>query len=343
MTKAAVKRREAVLKIIVSEYIVTANPVASETVLRRYRLGVSPATIRNDMAALEEEGYITRPYTSSGSIPLDKGYRFYVESLPQQQDLPSDEQRRIKQLLDTAVDEYDRLLKLAARTMARLVGNAAIVTFPTAQECRFKHLEIIAMHQYMAMLVLMLSNAMLRRQTVNFDDPISEDELNDAAARLNREFAGLTRKQIADKRAELSAIEKKITSTIWDIMSREDTIEYENAYLEGVRLMLAQPEFYQRDRMLGILELMEAKEWLKRVIDWQIYEKGTRVIIGEESREAALQDLSLVMSSYGIPDEASGAVGIIGPKRMDYRRAIASVNYISGLLSDLVARVCKVD
>jgi heat-inducible transcriptional repressor len=343
MSKAAYKRRDSVLKIIVSEYIVTANPVASELILRHHSLGVSPATIRNDMASLEEEGYISRPYTSSGGVPLDKGYRFYVESLSHSQDLTGDEQKNIRQLLDTAVDEYDRLLKIAANAMSKLVGNAAIVTFPKSLECRFKHLEIVAMHQYMAMLVLILSNAVLRRQTISFDDPVAAEELGAIAARLNREYSGLTKKQIAGKKLDLSKVEKKISATISDIMSGEDTIEYENSYLEGVRLMLGQPEFIQRERMLGVLELVEAKGWLRRVIDWQVSDTGVKVIIGEENRDAALRDLSLVMSNYGIPDQARGAVGIIGPKRMDYRRAIAAVNYISGLLSELVARVCKND
>jgi heat-inducible transcriptional repressor len=343
MSKAAYKRRDSVLKIIVSEYIVTANPVASEMILRHHSLGVSPATIRNDMASLEEEGYISRPYTSSGGVPLDKGYRFYVESLSRSQDLAVDEQKRIRQLLDTAVDEYDRMLKMAANTMAKLVGNVAIVTFPKAPECRFKHLEIVPMHQYMAMLVLLLSNAVLRRQTINFDEPVVSGQLDEYAARLNREYSDLTKKQITEKKLEQSKVEKKISTTISDIMSDEDTIEYESSYLEGLRLMLGQPEFVQRERMLGVLELMEAKGWLRRVIDWQISDNGVKVIIGEENRDTALRDLSLVMSNYGVPDQARGAIGIIGPKRMDYRKAIAAVNYISGLLSELVARVCRSD
>lgn len=343
MSKAAHKRRDSVLKIIVSEYIVTANPVASEAILRHHSLGVSPATIRNDMASLEEDGFISRPYTSSGGVPLDKGYRFYVESLSQSQDLTGDEQKRIKQLLDTAVDEYDRLLKIAANTMSKLAGNAAIITFPKSLECKFKHLEIAVMHQYMSMLVLMLSNAVLRRQTINFDDPVTIEQLSNAAIKLNREYLGLTKKQIAEKKLDLSKVEKKISTAISDIMASEDTIEYENSYLEGLRLMLGQPEFVQRERMLGVLELMEAKGWLRRVIDWQISESGVKVIIGEENHDSALRDLSLVMSNYGVPDQARGAIGIIGPKRMDYRRAIATVNYISGLLSELVARVCRND
>ncbi|RPJ61209.1 MAG: heat-inducible transcription repressor HrcA [Dehalococcoidia bacterium] len=343
MSKAAYKRRDDVLKIIVSEYIVTASPVASEMILRHHSLGVSPATIRNDMASLEEEGYIKRPYTSSGGVPLDKGYRFYVETLSQNVGLPGDDQKRIRNMLDTSVDEYDQLLKIAATTMAQLVGNAAIITFPKSSESRFRHLELVEMHEYMAMLVLILSNAVLRRQTLSCDAPVAQELLNEVAARFNREYAGQTRNQIVAKKKNLNPLELKVLNTVTDIMVSEDSIEYSNTYLEGVRLMLGQPEFVQRERMLGVLELMEAKGWLKHLTDWQITDDGVKVIIGEENAETSLHDLSIVLSSYGVPEQVRGTVGVIGPKRMDYRKAISAVNYISSLLSELVARVCKND
>lgn len=343
MSKAAYKRRDDVLKIIVSEYITTATPVASEAILRHHSLGVSSATIRNDMASLEEQGYIARPYTSSGGVPLDKGYRFYVESLSQNEDLPGEEQKRIKNLLDTAVDEYDRFLKMAAATMAQTVGNAAIITFPKSPESKYKHLELLKMHEYVAMLVIILSSAVLRRQTLDFDEPLTDEQLISAAARFNHEFAGKTRKEITDSKLDLGPLEKKILATIVDIMASEDAIKYDDSYLEGIRLMLGQPEFVQRERMLGVLELMEAKGWLRQLLDWQVTDEGVKVIIGDESQTTAMHDLSLVIGNYGVPEQVRGTVGVIGPKRMDYRKAISAVSYISGLLSELVARVCKID
>jgi heat-inducible transcriptional repressor len=141
----------------------------------------------------------------------------------------------------------------------------------------------------------------------------------------------------------MTPLEKRISGTISEVMAGEDSIEYESSYFEGLRLMLEQPEFIQRERMLGVLELMEAKGWLRNVIDWQVTDEGVKVIIGEENRESALHDLSLVFSHYGVPDQVQGAVGIIGPKRMNYSKAISTVNYISGLLSELVARVGRDD
>ena len=314
MSKAAYKRRDAVLKIIVSEYITTAVPVASEAILRHHSLGVSPATIRNDMASLEDDGYITRPYTSAGSVPLDKGYRFYVENISGRIDLPAEEQKRIRRLLDAAVDEYDRLLKVAAGVMSRLVGNAAIVTFPKSTECRFKHIELISMQQYIAMMVLILGNAVLRRQTIKFTEPVEQAQLSGASVKFNREYAGRTRGQIAARKQEMPPLEKQVSDAIVQVMASEDAIEYETSYFEGLRLMLEQPEFVQRERMLGVLELMEAKGWLRNVIDWQVTDEGVKVIIGEENRESALHDLSLVFHNYGVPDQVRGGRGYYRPQ-----------------------------
>lgn len=339
MSKAAGKRRNDVLRIIVNEYIATASPVASESILRRHSLGVSPATIRNDMASLEEEGFITRPYTSSGGVPLDKGYRFYVESIPNGLELSQAEQQRIRNLLASAVDEYDRLLKTAAAIMSQLVGNAAIVTFPKMCESKLRRVELLEMHEYMAMLILILSNAVLRKQTLTFDHPVSQVQLSELATKLNREHIGQTQKQMAEATLKAPPVEQKVLAAVGDIMSNEDAVENDSAYLDGLRLMLGQPEFTQRERMLSALDLMEEKGWLRHLIDWQVTDEGVRVIIGEENRQTALHDLSLVLSNYGVPDHARGTVGVIGPTRMDYRRAISAVNYISGLLSEVVAKV----
>jgi heat-inducible transcriptional repressor len=343
MTKEANKRRDTVLKIIVNEYIATALPVASESILRHHRLGVSPATIRNDMAFLEEEGYITRPYTSSGGVPLDKAYRYYVETISENVGLPSEEQKRIRSALNEAVDEYDRLLKMAANIMAHLVGNAAIVTQPMSSENKFRHMELVEIHEYMALLVLVLSNAVLRRQILTFEEPVDQAQLSQVANKFNREFSGHSRSLIEGNLLEMTPVEKKITEIVTEIMASEDRLEHENSYLEGLRLMLGQPEFTQRDRMLNILEFMEARGWLRHVIDWQIASDGVKVIIGGENRESAPHDLSLVLGSYGVRNQVGGTIGIIGPTRMDYRKAISAVNYVSGLLSEVVFRIYQED
>lgn len=343
MARGLAARRETILKIIVSEYIATAVPVASEAIYRNYQLGVSPATIRNDMAYLEAEGYVTRPHASAGGVPTDKGYRYYVESLAKEVELPLEEQYRIRRLFREVEEELERWLKLAAAIVARLVKNAALVTLPKSSRCRFRHLELVALHEFVALMILVLSEAILKRQLLSFDRPITPEWLTGIGNKLNAAFAGLDSSEIAAKRMELTAEERQITEAVVDIMVAEDEMEYEDPHLEGLRLMLGQPEFAQKDRMLDIMELLETKEWLSTAFSRRSTELGVQVVIGEENQDKMLRDLSLVFSGYGIPGRASGTIGVIGPTRMDYRRAISAVSYMSGILSDLVAGVCRGD
>jgi heat-inducible transcriptional repressor len=341
MLKGLTPRREAVLRIIVNEYIVTALPVASETIFRNYPLGVSSATIRNDMAFLEDAGYIARPHTSAGSVPLDKGYRHYVESLANEAELPLEEQYRIRELFREVEEEFERWLKLAATIAARLVRNAALVTFPKPRKSRFKHLELVALQEFAALMVLVLSEAILKRQLLSFEEPVTQERLTIITNKLNTVCSGLTSSDILAKKLELDSGEEQILEAVIDIMAAEDKLEYEQPHLEGLRLMLGQPEFAQKDKMLSIMELMETREWLSSALAQRSSEVGVQVVIGEENRDETLRDLSLIFSSYGIPGQIDGTIGVIGPTRMDYRRAISTVDYMSEVLSGLVAGVCR--
>ena len=343
MLKGLTRRRETVLKIIVSEYIATAVHVASETIFRNYTLGVSPATIRNDMAYLEQEGYIARPHTSSGSVPLDKGYRYYVESLAKETELPLEDQYRIRKLFHEVEEEFERWLKLAAAIAARLVRNAALVTFPKSTQCRFRHLELVGLQEFVALMVLVLSEAIIKRQLLSFEEPVTQERLTTMANKLNATYVGSTGSEILTKKVGLTSEEEQVAKAVVDIMTAEDELEYEEPYLDGLRLMLGQPEFAHKDRMLSIMELMETKEWLSSAFAQQSSDVGVQVVIGEENRDETLHDLSVVFSRYGIPGRVGGTIGIIGPTRMDYRRAISTVDYMSAVLSDLVAGVCRGD
>ncbi len=334
------KRRKVILNIIVAEYIATAIPVASETILRNSRLSVSSATIRNDMAYLEKEGYIAKPHTSAGSIPLAKGYRHYVESISKNVELPLAEQNRIKESFHN-IEEVERWLKLAATMMARVAGNAALVTFPKAGQYHLKHLELVSMNESLALLILVLSETVLKQQLLSFTEPLNQEQLTNIANKLNARYAGLTNSQIMANKLDSTPEERRITDVITELMASEDEMVYHQSYLEGLRLMLGQPEFIQKDRMLDILELMEARNWLDTLLRRQIGPERVQVVIGEENRDKTLKDLSLVLGRYGVPKKIGGTIGVIGPTRMDYRKAISTVNYMSGILSYLVAGVCE--
>jgi heat-inducible transcriptional repressor len=335
-------RRKAILNIIVAEYIATALPVASETILRNYQLSVSSATIRNDMAYLEKEGYIAKPHTSAGSMPLAKGYRHYVESISKNIELPIEEQHRIRDSFHN-IEEVERWLKLAATMMARLVGNAALVTFPKASQYHLKHLELVSLNEFLALLILVLSETVLKQQLLSFTEPLGQEQLNSIANKLNSHYTGLTSSQISAKKFKSTPEERRVAAAVTDIMSAENEMEYHESYLEGLRLMLGQPEFIGKERMLRILELMEARDWLKSYLHKQLEHERVQIVIGEESHDETLKDLSLVLGRYGVPKKVGGTIGVIGPTRMDYRKAISTVNYMSGVLSYLVAGVCEED
>jgi heat-inducible transcriptional repressor len=331
------ERREAVLKAIVEDYVTKAAPVASSVIVHRYGLRVSPATIRNDMACLEREGYVIRPHRSAGSIPTDKAYRYYVELIGEEIELPSVEQYLIHQLSQEAKEELEQWLKTVAALLARLVHNLVVITTPKAVPCRFKHLDLVALQDFMALLIVVLYQAKVRRQVLSFDRNVSQDELTRLANKLTSVCAGMTSNEILAKREGLAPEERQISESLVEMMAAEDKLDYGEPYLEGLRLLLSQPEFVNSPRILGILEVLEGEDWLRNMFCQESSRTGVKVVIGEENPEPALQDLSLLASQYGIPDRASGIVGVIGPKRMDYAKAISSLNFLSALLSNSLA------
>lgn len=333
------QRRANILKIIVRDYIATATPISSDTIFRHYNLGVSPATIRNDMAHLEEEGYIGRPHTSAGCIPLDRGYRFYVESIAEESSLPVEDQVRIREFFDQIEEEIDRWLKMAAMLLSNLVGNAALITFPKANKCRFKHIELVPLHDFLAMMIVIFSETLLKHQLLSFSKPVTQDQLTSIANKMNDVYSGHTSSEISHIIKEPTIEEQRITESILEIMAAEERVEYNRPYIEGVRLMLGQPEFVDKGKMLGIMEMMEAGDWLRPVLTKTYDRKKIQVVIGNESNATALNDLSLVLGRYGVPQKVDGALGIIGPTRMDYGKAISTVNYVSDILSYLISGI----
>ena len=331
------ERRETVLRVIIEDYITRAAPIASSAIVEKYGLRVSPATIRNDTAYLEREGYVIHPHHSAGSIPTDKAYRYYVELIGEEIELPHVEQYLIHQVSQEAREELEQWLKTVAALLARLVQNLVVITTPKAIRCRFKHLDLLALQDFMALLVVVLYEAKVRRQVLSFNRKVSQDELTKLANRLTSVYGGMTSTEISAKRDTLSSEERQISESLADIMAAEDKLEYGETYLEGLRLLLSQPEFINSPRVLGILEVLEGEDWLRNMLSQESGRGGVKVVIGEENPEPALQDLSLLASQYGVPDRASGIVGVIGPKRMDYVKAISSLNCLSALLSNSVA------
>lgn len=329
-------RTATILKFIVEQYITRAVPVPSQAVASDSTLGVSPATIRNEMAYLEHEGYITRPHTSAGCIPSDKGYRFYVETLDNIE-LPLTQQHLISHLFQQAEREVERWLSLTATLLAQLVQNVAVVTMPKPADCKFKHIELVSLQDLLGLLVLVLQGAKVKQQLVLFDQLVPQPQLTAISNKLNELYSGLNCQQISAKDAELTAMEKQITDYLLEIMRTEDEQEYEEPHLDGLQFILNQPEFAHGDRVRPLLESVEHRNLLKIILPQALNKNRTQIIIGKENKAEAFQDYSMVISRYGLPDEASGTIGVVGPTRMPYAHTIPTVGYLSSVLNRLVA------
>ena len=331
-------RTETILKSIVEQYISKATPVPSQSITNEYDLGISPATIRNEMACLEHEGYITRPHPSAGSIPSDKGYRHYVESLDDIK-LPLTEQRLVSHLFHQVEKELEGWLNLAATLIAQMVQNVVVITIPKPQACQFKHLELVSLQDYSVLIILVFSGAKVRQQLTTFAQIISQSELTAIAHKLSVAYSGLTNSQILAKSRGLSSIEQQITDYLVKIMETEDDREYEVHYLDGWHFMLNQPEFARNQQLLTLMELVEQRNLLRSIVPPELTSDRVQVIIGKENKVEAIHNYSVVIKQYGLPEEAVGTVSVIGPTRMPYAHTMATVGYLSSVLSQLAAKL----
>ena len=331
-------RTETILKSIVEQYITRAIPVPSQSIFNDYELEVSPATIRNEMAHLEQEGYITRRHPSAGSIPSDKGYRYYVGSLTDIK-LPLTEQRLISHLFHQVETELVEWLSLAATVIAQLAQNLVIVTTPKSVDCQFKHLELVALQDSLALVILVLRGARVKQQLITFDQVTSQPGLTAIANKLNIAYSGLSRQQILAKGMGLSPTEQQVTDCLLKIMQAEEEQGREEPYLNGLHFMLSQPEFAHSQRMLALMELAEHRNLLRIIVPQGLSSRGVQVVIGRENKAEVIHDYSVVISRYGLPEEAVGTIGVIGPTRMPYARTISVVSCLSTVLSGLVAEL----
>jgi len=332
------QRREAILKSIVGQYITRAMPVPSQSIINNYELGVSSATIRNEMAYLEEEGYIIRPHPSAGSIPSDKGYRHYVNSL-RDIELPLVEQRLINHLFHQVEGKLDEWLSLAATITAQLSQNMALVAKSKQINCQVKHLELVALQDSLALVVLVLHGIKVKQELITFDQVISQIKLTAISNKLNNLYTNLNRQQISAKNAELSSIEQQATDCVVKIMQTEDEHGYDEPYLNGLHFMLNQPEFTHSDKTLALLELIDQRKLLMTIIPGKLLSKNVQVVIGKENKAEAIHDYSIIMNQYSLPEGNAITIGVIGPTRMRYARTISTVDYLSSALSRLITEL----
>jgi len=333
------RRAETILKSIVGQYITRAVPVPSHSITSDQELNVSSATIRNEMVHLEQEGYIIRPHTSAGSVPLDKGYRHYVASLGTVQ-FPVEERRLVDHMFHQIEQEISGWLNLAATLTAQRVQNVAVVTMPRTKACQFKHLELVSLQETLALAVLVLYGARVTQKLINFKRAVPQSELTIIASRMSSEFYGLSASKITELKDKLSDIEQQIVDCLVNLMETEDKRENEETYMDGLHFTLNQPELARNHALTQTLtELIENRDLVRSIVPSRLRSQGVEVIIGKENNAEAVHEYSVVISRYGLSDEAVGTISVVGPTRMPYARTIATVGYLSMVLSSLVARL----
>ena len=293
------------------------------------------------MAALEEAGYLSRPHPSAGSIPLDKAYRLYVETLVamEMERIPSQTRWEVRKQLSQVERDVDGWTSVAAAILSSLVGNMAIATFPKARESRVRHLELVRLQDLLAMLIIVMEQTTLRRQLIRVTVPFQLIELENSSNRVKSELQGLTRRQIESKQMDLTPLEHDVVEAAKLILKEEDQANYRDHYVVGLRNLLAQPEFSANEQVRLLVEGVEDGTLVQAVLEETPDEDVIMVKIGRENRGDMLWPLSIVIGQYGIPDVAFGAVGVIGPTRMEYPKAITGVQFMSSVMSELVESV----
>ena len=331
------ERRAQLLSLIIREYVDSAIPVGSDAIVRKHELPFSSATIRAEMARLEEDGYISHPHTSAGRVPSDQGYRYYVEALMQENDLPWEVKQTIRHQFHQAGREEDEWIQLAAAVLARAVQNAAVVTVPHSPESRLKRLELVGIQDNAALLVIVLHQARVKQQVLLFPEPVEQEELTRISNRLNDVFAEHTAAEIGRSQATMTQLEWHVANAVRAIMSAADRGGFDDAYLEGVRNVLQKPEFAASEKMLTMLDVLEQKN-LTRLLPFEsMPANGITVRIGAENEEDVMREYSVVISPYGLPGGTRGAMAVVGPTRMHYPETISTVRFVASLMSEMLA------
>ncbi|GAC1384918.1 MAG: heat-inducible transcriptional repressor HrcA [Herpetosiphon sp.] len=336
------ERRQLILKLTIQDYIESCRPISSESLVRKYELLFSSATIRNELAALEELGLLTHWHTSAGRVPTDAGYRYYVENLMERTPLSAQEQRTIQHQFYQVRGELDQWIHLAAAVLARSTQSAAVVTLPRSYEARFKHVELIGIHDSVVLLIMVLHDGTMRQQSITLEQSLSQEDLSRTASRLNESLLDAPMARVNQLRAEADGaawneLERQILDIIVRTMHQREGHLNENLHYDGLREMLAHSEFEHIAQVRDLLDILGSQAALAPLIPQVLAADGVQVIIGAEHTLEKMRNYSVILSRYGYGNDVAGIVGLIGPTRMAYPRSISTVGYISSVMSGLLA------
>jgi heat-inducible transcriptional repressor len=336
------EREKNILRSVIQQFILTATPVGSRNITKKYEIGLSPATVRNIMADLEESGFIDHPHTSAGRIPTDKGYRFYVDSLMDVQKVRNSEKAYINKGLDE-VTEVDELFKIASGLLSRITKQLACVSYPNLDSAILEKIQLVSLTSSRILVVMSIKSGLVKTITLEIDSEVKSSQLDLVQSILNERLSSLTfseiRASFSERFKDITDDETSIIRVFTDSVDKifKDEKSIEQLYITGAKNIVKQPEFEDPEKFKGVIELIEDKN-----VIIHIFEKSGETIpnevfisIGSENKDQKLKEYSFVTKEYKF-GETSGTLGIVGPKRMEYSKVIAIVDYMAKMLSQFL-------
>ena len=335
-------RAQAILRAVIEEYVITANPVGSQALVERHRLGVSSATVRNILAELELAGLLSHPHTSAGRIPTDSGYRWYVESIIDSALMPDVEQLMIRHQFGQVEFASEHWFRLAASTIASLTRAAGLATPAKPVAAHIRRIDVVSISDRLASLVIVLREGSIKQSLVALDSPEDQEALTTVAAILNSVTHGLTagRAEVAileiGPEAPHSALVQRVGGRIVRMLRDYDTEAVEEVFSDGLLNVMGAPEFAHSDKLRRVFSALENRAYLGELVGTVSASGAVQVFIGHENAPADMREVALVLAPYGRRDRAVGVVGVLGPTRLAYPEAIGTVRFVSGLMNELV-------
>ncbi len=339
--KELTTRQKKILSLIVHEHIDSANPVGSKSLVNKFGLDLSSATIRNEMAALTEFGLLKQPHTSAGRVPTEEGYRFFVRQLMNETSLPSAERATINHQFSQMSNDIQQWMRLAASVLAKRTRSASIITAPQANEVHFKHLELISTHGRQILAILVLEGGQIHQQILTLESPVPQDQLSMISKKFSHFLARSDSQRVHIFSEPLTKEEEQIMHWVEDEMQRSEQLPTGEIILDGLTNVLSEPEFSDSEEARRALLLLEERSMLQDLISQTILPEsigGVQVLIGGEDTWDNLAQCSIILSKYGSPGMATGTLGILGPMRMSYGKSISLVRFLSSLMSDYVVQ-----
>ena len=329
------ERKKKILQAIIDEYINTAEPVSSGVIEKKYRLGCSSATIRNEMVELEKAGYLEKPHTSSGRVPSAKGYRFYVDELIKEDDISLQEIKYIQSKLETKVNEIEELTQIATSTLSEVTHYTSVSIGPKANFQNIEEIKFVLLGNRMLMAVILTDTGIVKETIIKFDEDITEEQVNTLNIIFNNKLKGKPLDEIDKPLEEYIFSEMNYSlNVIKPIIQQLDRAinEESKVYLEGANKSFELPEFKSLEVAKNFINLIDTKEVMRDLLNTG-FAKDINVYIGDESDNENLKDFSIITFKHRYQNKDLGTIGIIGPKRMDYSKVISVMKYISKKLN----------